>query len=218
MRNDKRPFVLYRPPVIVVAGVIALGIATCVAAQAVPQATQPAVPPPAMPPVAETGTRGIIIVRPPVAAVEPAPQPAPVPVVAPAPSPPVMAQPRACPRPFGHPDIRLTGSDSFPAALRRQLLRKRGPVVVDLVHPSPVGNSLPPELAPWLKQVKAAGGTVTVDSYCAQSRGLFGMLRGLFGAGAVDTYAVADGYDVVLHVDGVAGAVTQVEFKPRAGS
>jgi hypothetical protein len=205
MPNDSRPFVR------VVAGITALGLATCVAAQPAPQAT-----PPAVPPVADTGTRGIIIVQPTVAAAEPAPQPAPVPVVAPAP--PVTAPPKACPRPFDHPDIRLTGSDSFPAALRRHLLRKRGPVVVDLVHPSPVGNSLPPELAPWLKQVKAAGGTVTVDSYCAQSRGLFGMLRGLFGAGAADTYAVADGYDVVLHVDGVAGAVTQVEFKPRAGS
>lgn len=176
-------------------------------------------PPPPSSPAADTGTRGIIVLRPVAPAVEPAPAPVVAPVPAPPPPPPpVEAAQQPCRRPFDHPEVRLTGAEGFAAALRHRLARRHGPVVVDLAQPSPIGAAMPAELAPWLRQVKSSGGTVTVDSYCAQSRGLFGMFRGLFGAGTPDGYAAADGYDAVLHVDGAVAAVTQVEFKPRAGS
>eukprot|EP01037_Dinobryon_pediforme_P017637 gene17637-17842_t len=185
-------------------------------------------------------TRGVIILRPAAAApAKPAPvpqppapaPPAPAPVPAPpppAPPPPAPLPPppppspmvQTCDHPFAKSDVTLGGSGGFRNALRDQLVRKAapakpGPVIVDIAEPFAVSGPTPPELAPWIAKVKSSGGIVSVDTYCAENRGFFSFLRGLFGTPAQNAYAAADTYDVVLHVDGLVGAVTQVEFKPR---
>ena len=104
----------------------------------------------------------------------------------------------------------------FRAALRRHLAQKPATVIVDIAEPFAVTGSTPPDLAPWLSEVKASGGIVSVDTYCQESRGFFSFLRGLFGGATRSPYAAVDGYDVVLHVDGLVGVVTQVEFRSRA--
>jgi hypothetical protein len=128
---------------------------------------------------------------------------------------------RTCDHPFAKSDVTLGESRGFRNALRDQLVRKAGPtnagpVIVDIAEPFAVSGPTPPELAPWVAEVKSSGGIVSVDTYCAENRGFFSFLRGLFGSPAQSAYAAADTYDVVLHVDGLVGAVTQVEFKPRS--
>jgi hypothetical protein len=123
---------------------------------------------------------------------------------------------RTCDHPFAHSDVTLGASGGFRNALRDHLARKAGPVIVDIAEPFAVSGPTPPELAPWIAEVKSSGGIVSVDTYCAETRGFFSFLRGLFGSPAQNAYAAADSYDVVLHVDGLVGAVTQVEFKPRS--
>lgn len=182
--------------------------------------TQTATPPPGD----NAAARGIIVLRPTAAGTDPAPAPSPGPV-APAPQPAAQTAVPApapvvkdCARPFAHSDVTLAGSGNFRNALRRHLARKAGAVIVNLAQPFAVTGTMPEELAPWVKQVKKTGGKVSVDTYCQDSRGLFSMFHGLFDTAAQDAYAAADGYDAVLHVDGLVGAVTQVEFRPRATS
>ncbi|WP_353230188.1 hypothetical protein [Novosphingobium sp.] len=172
-------------------------------------------------PADKAATRGVIVLHP-VAkpAPVPAPAPAPVPAPAPAPTPPPPPPPppvvNTCDRPFVHTDVSLGTTGAFRNALRERLARKSGPVIVDIAEPFPVSGSTPADLAPWLAEVKASGGIVSVDTYCQASRGFFSFLRGLFGGPAQNPFAAADSYDAVLHVDGLVGVVTQVEFKPRA--
>jgi hypothetical protein len=154
------------------------------------------------------GSRGVIVLhpKPADATTTPVATPVPAPVV------------KACDRPFAKPDIVLARSAHFHSALQGRLARKSGPVVVSLARPFPVGGSTPAELVPWLNEVKASGGLVSVDTYCQDSRGFMAMLRSLFGKPAGPSFAAVDGYDAVLHVDGLDGVVTQVEFRPRSAS
>lgn len=101
-------------------------------------------------------------------------------------------------------------------ALFRRKLEHHGVVVVDLTHPLYLSGRMPADLAPWVSEVKNSGGHVSTVSYCQASRGLFSALRGLFGGHPENPYAAADSYDLVFHIDGAQGAVTQLEFRPRA--
>ncbi|GGZ10171.1 hypothetical protein [Novosphingobium colocasiae] len=179
---------------------------------------------------APTHTRGVKILRnaPQGSAKEgiadPAPAPAPQPVP-PQPAPPLPAPPapepepptvQTCERPFARAQVTDDASPAFTTALRKQLTKKSASVVVNMAQPFPVNDPTPAELVPWLNQVKASGGIVSVKQYCQVSRGFFSFLRGLFKQSTQDPYAAANGYDVVMHVDGLVGEVTQVEFKLRA--
>jgi hypothetical protein len=175
---------------------------------------------------------------PPVAIQEPAPaapkiveQPAPQPVV---PAPPrtaplagpaaVVALPlQACPRPFVRPDLVLPiaaqagGEDAreFNRALRRKLLAKRSPVVIDLSQAFSADKAPPATLVPWLARVKSSGGTVRTVQYCEQSRGFFSFFRRAFSSDDPGDYAAAESFDAFLHVDGLDQTVTQIEFRRR---
>lgn len=153
----------------------------------------------------------------------PAPAPAPVvtPTVEPAPAPQPVSEPeqptmQTCDRPFARPQVTDSGTAAFTPALRKALGGAAASVVVDMRQPFSVNGPTPPELVPWLNQVKASGGIVSVKQYCQVSRGFFSFLRGLFKQPAQDPYAAANGYDVLMHVDGLVGDVTQIEFTRRA--
>lgn len=164
-------------------------------------------------------SRGVMVLRASPATNTPDTPPAPPP---PPPPPPIPAAPLArfkpCPRPFAPSEIAVT--DAFPAnarfdaALRGKLSRHQPSVVVDLATPFEIGT-VPPELAPWLTQVKSTQGNVTVPEYCRESRGLFGFLNKMFNGPRAGKYSAADGYDAVLHANGLDRMVTQVEFRLR---
>lgn len=203
-------------PVVVLAAVMTtFGAGIIVQAQAA--AGQDDAAQPGAIPADKVATRGVIVLHP---VTKPSPNPAPAPSPAsdpasaptPAPPPPVV---NTCDRPFAHVDVSLGGAGGFRIALRDRLSRKAGAVIVGIAQPFSFSGSAPAELAPWLAEVKATGGIVSVDTYCHESRG-FSFLRGLFGGPAQNPYAAADSYNAVLHVDGLVGVVTQVEFKPRS--
>lgn len=180
---------------------------------------------------AQEGARGVTVLRaqapapadvatPPVAAPVAAPVAKPAVTAAPAPPPPAPGRPTSpmlagCARPFAQPAVTL-GTGGFDKTLSASLKRKPASAVVDLPQPFAVGTDMPAALTPWLDEVKASGGIVSASEYCRDSRGLFGwlgrMIRGVRGS----PYKAADGYDAVLHVDGLDQKVTQVEFKRRA--
>lgn len=124
-----------------------------------------------------------------------------------------------CNRPFAQPALKL-GAD-----LDRRLaseLRARKTLVVDLPQPFPERAAPPAALAPWLSEVEAAGGTVTVKQYCSAAKGGLGswltkISRVLRGDGkTANPYAAARNYNVVLHADALDRVITQVEFTPKA--
>jgi hypothetical protein len=161
------------------------------------------------------GPRGVVVLRPQGTATgdqTPGPVPAPPP-----PAPPPLPAPvvKTCDRPFAHGDVTLGRTGDFRTALRKRLARKSGAVIVNIASPFSVSGSTPIELAPWLAEVKASGGIVSVDTYCQESRGFFSFLRNMFGSVPQNAYGAADSYDAVFHVDGLVGVVTQVEFRPR---
>lgn len=177
--------------------------------------------------------RGVRIIRPdtPSEAAKPKPSTAPVPspariapgsAIAPKPAPPAPARLTApvikpCPRPFATPDLALGATPRFEKALRTRLAARRGRVVVDLAQPYAAGADAPAALAPWLEEVKASGGIVSVDQYCRRGRGAFGnFLKTLLGGASRNPYKAARSYDAVLHADALDMVVTQVEFVPRA--
>jgi hypothetical protein len=145
----------------------------------------------------------------------PTPQPGPPPPPPPAP----LAIFKSCPRPFGRSDIAITAASPetprFDALLRARLIRRQPSVVVDMTAPFAVESGAPPELSAWLTQVKATQGVVTMRQYCEQSRGFMSFLNKMFTGTRTSRYAAADGYDAVLHIDGVDQRVTQVEFRLR---
>lgn len=167
------------------------------------------------------------IVPAPASSVEPSPEPAMLPAPSPTPHPaPAAVVPSSlpsCSRPFAKPALVLSaaaqqGGDAardFNRALRRKLLQRRGPVIVDLAEPFAADKSSPAALAPWLGRIKSSGGAVRTVQYCEQSRGLFGMFRRAFSSDSPADYAAADSYDAVQHVYGLDQTVTQIEFRLR---
>ena len=80
-----------------------------------------------------------------------------------------------------------------------------------VVFASPAGS------APVVRGKLVPGGKLSVETYCQDSRGLFGnFFRKLFAASDAKPYAPADQFDAVLHVDGLDQKVTQVTFVRRA--
>jgi hypothetical protein len=162
-------------------------------------------------------SRGVIVLKP---VEESPPQPSPASDAIPSPAPPKapqLPQPviKSCPRPFAHPDVSLATTERFDRALRSHLQAKSGSVIVDIDVPFAVGAEAPPPLKPWLAEARSAGGLVTVDEYCQESRGFFAFLSKLFTGDGASRYAAVDSYDVILHVNGLDQLVTQIEFKPR---
>lgn len=180
--------------------------------------TPPATPPttPVAPPNATT--KGVRILEPTETPDGPgnaptAPPTAPVaqPVVQPPTVQPVV---KACPRPFAQPDLTLADGPGFDRALAARL-RTRTRVVVDLPHPYPQGDAAPAPLATWLAEVDAAHGSITVQPYCTRSA--FGdWVKALFRRDPHRLFRPVQGYDVILHADGLDQVVTQVEFVPHA--
>jgi len=125
---------------------------------------------------------------------------------------------KLCSRPFAKPDLRL--DVDFDRRLGRQL-RAQKALVIDLPQPYPERAAPPAALTPWLSEVEASGGTITVKQYCSAARGGLGswlakigrVLRG--NATAPNRYAAARNYNVVLHSDALDKVITQVEFTPR---
>lgn len=176
----------------------------------------------------------------PIAVPEPAPTPTPVlepalaPIAPPARPPVAQTAPagvvqlgsQPCPRPFVRPDLILAASAQqsgnsardFNRALRRKLLARRGPVIVDLAQPYAADKLPATTLAAWLGRIKSSGGAVRTMSYCEQPRGLFGMFRRAFSSDSPADYAAAEAYDAVQHVNGRDQTVTQIEFRPREPS
>lgn len=155
---------------------------------------------------------------PPAPAPAPAPPPephppAPQPVVAPAP-PPMVIKP--CPLPFAQADLR-TDTSGFDRKLRGKLKPQARTVIVTLAAPYPASAEAPAPLGPWLNEVKASDGNVTVLPYCTQmTRGFFGkLMASLFGDKPKAPYKTARGYDAVLHANALDNVITQVEFVPR---
>ncbi len=168
--------------------------------------------------VTQGGERGVVVLRAqPLAAAEPTPAPAVVATPAPPPMPggpapsPIF---KPCPRPFPATAATL-GTSGFDKAVTRALRAKPAVAVVDVAAPFAVGDAPPAALTPWLSQVKASGGLVSADEYCRDSRGMFGWIGRMVRAVRGVSYAAADGYDAVLHVDGLDQKVTQVEFRRR---
>lgn len=104
----------------------------------------------------------------------------------------------------------------FTSRLRARLASGQQSIIVDIDKPFPPRADAPALLAPWLNEVKATGGSITIAQYCQDSRGFFSFLKKLFGGGEADGYAAAARYDAVLHLDGLDQVVTQVQFKRRA--
>lgn len=176
----------------------------------------------------DANARGVTVLRP-VEAPLPTPLPAPVPPAGPAsvvaapvagpavvaaPGRPTPSMPKACARPFARPAVTLGAG--FDRALGGALKRRPDAAVVDLPQPFAVGDDLPTALAPWLNEVTASGGIVSAAEYCHDTRGLFGWIGRLVRKVRGSPYKAADGYDAVLHVDGLDQKVTQVEFRRRA--
>lgn len=138
--------------------------------------------------------------------------------VAPVPGRPTAPSPllKACSRPFDHSVASVGRTAGFNRTLAAALRRKPASAVVDLPQPFKVGDDAPATLAPWLTQVKASGGIVSATEYCRESRGMFSFLGRMFGGAKQSAFKAADGYDAVLHVDGLDQKVTQIEFKRRA--
>lgn len=130
-------------------------------------------------------------------------------------SPPISPMLKPCPRPFARPAVTL-GGGGFDRAMAGALKRRPESAVVDLPQPFAVGTDMPAALTPWLNQVKASGGIVSASEYCHDTRGLFGWLGRMVRAVRGNPYKAAEGYDAVLHVDGLDQKVTQVEFRRRA--
>lgn len=151
---------------------------------------------------------------------QPDPEPAPV---KPAPAPPKPAPKptpviKFCSRPFDKPDLTLAAQTTFDRDLGASLkTRKR--VVVDLDKPYKDEAAAPAAIAPWLSEVKAGGGTVTVKEYCEAARGNLGTwLANIFGskpATPQSPYRAARQYNVILHADALDKVITQVEFAPK---
>lgn len=133
---------------------------------------------------------------------------------------PLMVAPviKACPRPIERPDLVLADAAGFDRALKARLSARRGRVVIDLAQPYAMNGEPSAALRPWLDEVQASGGIVTVNSYCQKGRGAFGdFFKKLMGSGKPKSpYRAARTYDVVLHADALDQRVTQVEFTPRA--
>lgn len=126
--------------------------------------------------------------------------------------------PRTCPRPFARTDLTLqpgTRAAGFDRALRSRLAARPARVLIDLAAPFPLGTAGPAQLAPWFGELRARDGIVSVDQYCEAARGLFSWLKKVFSPNARSGYAAIDGYDAVLHADGLAQTVTQIEFRLR---
>lgn len=187
---------------------------------------------------AADGSRGVIVLRPTPVQAAPAPvtgQPALVsttPIVAQPAAPalttaattlPAAGRPSApspllkqCPRPFDHVATSTAQAGKFNRTLATALRRKPVSAIVDVSQPYKVGDDTPAMLAPWLAQVKASGGIVSAQEYCRDTRGLFSFLRRILGGNKQAAFKSVDGYDAVLHVDGLDQKVTQVEFRRRA--
>ena len=166
------------------------------------------------------------------AVVAPAPV-APAPVTAdPAPSPPptvaatVTTHPAPapirvlhfCDRPFAQPDLTLGSDANFDQDLSRAL-KTHAHIVVDLTQPYPDQGAAPAALEPWLAEVKANGGLITVKQYCEAARGNLGSwLASILGIHAGGLYRTARQYDVILHTDALDHVITQVEFSPKPGA
>lgn len=163
---------------------------------------------------------------------KPAPIPDPLPAQ-PSPLPAAQAAPvsaaqlplplQQCPRPFERSTLQLSvaaqqgGSEArdFNRSLRRKLLARRGPVVVDLAQPYGADKLPPAALAAWLGRVKSSGGTVSTVQYCEQSRGLFSMFRRPFSSESSADYAAADRYNALQYNNGLDQLITQIEFRLR---
>ena len=162
-------------------------------------------------PLNSENSRGVRILE-----AEPEPAPAAKPVATP-PAPPRVL--KFCDRPFDKPDLTLAS-----ASIDKDLaagLKTRKRVVVDLTKPYKNDDAAPAAIAPWLAEVKAGGGQVTVKEYCEAARGALGTwLAKLFSAKpapAVEPlYRPARQYDVILHADALDKVITQVEFAPKA--
>jgi len=145
----------------------------------------------------------------------PVPPPTPVDAVKPPREKPPARVLKFCARPFATPDLTLGVTRDFDQALSHALAGDKA-VVVDLAEPFADHAAPPAALTPWLSEVRAAGGQVTVTQYCDAARGALGSwVAGIFGHRGSGLYRVARRYNAVLHADALDRVITQVEFAPK---
>ena len=112
------------------------------------------------------------------------------------------------------------GDRAFDANLARLMQMKSERIVVDIGSPTPRGET-PALLTGWVKAVEASNGSVTETVIsCTQTRGVVRFLKWVWRSvagppAAVDVYAPAKDYEVVLYFDANAQLIRQAVFRRR---
>ena len=125
---------------------------------------------------------------------------------------------RHCDLPHDKSDLDYSGQADFDRSLSG-VLKLGKPVIISVAAPYDESAPPPGALSSWFSAVKAAGGKVSLSTYCSASRGIgqgwfSNFIQHLTGS----IYLPARNYDVTVFSDQTKHKITQIAFTPKSGA